>query len=100
RSRTSELEGMVYILSFHPRVIACLAATVSSRPPSPHSRHLLATISSPAPTFLYLVELQFLLLQVAGASPMCIVHVANPRAIARGLSACTKCSSNLSVPHG
>ncbi|KAF9002382.1 hypothetical protein BDZ89DRAFT_1081372 [Hymenopellis radicata] len=31
---------------------------------------------------------------------MRIVHVANPCAIARGSSACTKCPSNLSVPHG
>ncbi|KAF9033101.1 hypothetical protein BDZ89DRAFT_1036922 [Hymenopellis radicata] len=55
------------------RVHGLLARTISSPPPYPH-HHLL----------MHLVEPRFLLLQVAGASPMHIVHVDNPRAIARG----------------
>ncbi|KAF9005710.1 hypothetical protein BDZ89DRAFT_1049067 [Hymenopellis radicata] len=43
-------------------------------------------------TFLHLVGPRFLLSQVAGALPMHIVHVANPRAIARGSAAGTKSS--------
>ncbi|KAF9009769.1 hypothetical protein BDZ89DRAFT_1047814 [Hymenopellis radicata] len=76
-------------------------SAVFSRPPSRLAHHLLATtiLSPPFPS-LPLSALggpRFLLLQVAGASPMRIVRVANPRAIARGSSSRTK---RQSVPRG
>ncbi|KAF9018317.1 hypothetical protein BDZ89DRAFT_1044541 [Hymenopellis radicata] len=59
------------------------------------------TISSlplfPLPTsaFMHFVEPRFLLSQVAGGSQMCIVHVSNPRAIARGSVAGTNHGQNV-----